>query len=64
MNKNTAAEQGAHCAVCGAQALVSREKQIIEKKRKFRLTTGFLVRTKVPVGVDRWLECKKCGAKQ
>jgi len=63
MSKNVTA-QGARCAVCGAQALVSREKKITEKKRKWRATTGFLVRTNVVLGVDRWLECKKCGAKQ
>jgi hypothetical protein len=64
MTSNVSTSNAAHCAVCGAQSLVSREKKIIEKKRKFRLTTGFLIRTKVPVGIDRWLECKKCGAKQ
>jgi len=60
----TTNNEAAHCAVCGAQALVSHEKKITEKKRKWRWTTGFLVRTKVLVGVDRWLQCKKCGAKQ
>ena len=54
----------ARCAVCGAQALVSREKKITEKKRKWRVTTGLLVRTNVLLGVDRWLECTKCGARQ
>jgi len=60
----TTNSEAGHCAVCGAQALVSHEKTLIEKKRKFRLATGFLIRTKVPIGIDRWLECKKCGAKQ
>jgi DNA-directed RNA polymerase subunit RPC12/RpoP len=73
-------ESDAACAQCGAHTLVPHEEEITEKKRvKFGVFwvivtiltagVGFLVwlvwpRKNVVVGIDRYLECETCGARQ
>jgi hypothetical protein len=68
------------CVVCGSTQLRPEEKQLTEKKRpKFgflwligSIFTGGIVfllwliwpRHKVTIGVDRWVTCKSCGARQ
>jgi hypothetical protein len=75
-----AAQTGAACRVCGAHTLASREHKLTTKRRsKFGflwllatiLTGGiglliYLVwpRHNEVTGVDRWLECTSCGARQ
>ena len=70
----------ASCAVCGAQALRPVEAKITEKKRvKFGLfwviltllTCGLTIivwlvmpRKNVVIGVDRFMQCSACGARQ
>jgi hypothetical protein len=79
MSRKTS-DVGAACRVCGAHDLVAREEELTEKQRvKFGIFwlfitiitagIGFLIwlimpRKNVVVGVDRYLECKSCGARQ
>lgn len=72
--------QGRECAQCGERTLVAGEAKLTEKKRvKFGLfwvlvticTGGIALlvwlvmpRRNVVVGVDRFLQCSTCGARQ